>query len=88
MYTFQKKNARSGIQKRPGIFIGYSDGIDGFRVWIRSENQVIRSKSVVFESETTVALFPEKTDYDPVPDATGSLSEIDEKNFQIVSNGS
>lgn len=35
-----------------GVFIGYSDNMDGFRIWYKSENRVIRSKTSNLENKT------------------------------------
>ena len=36
---------------QPGIFVGYTDGIDGYRVWLKSENKIILSKHVTFKPD-------------------------------------
>ncbi|CAF4808934.1 unnamed protein product [Pieris macdunnoughi] len=63
----RKKWDAKGAQ---GVFVGYSDDIDGFRVWIKDTRNVIRSREVVFgpeHSSKVLALFPaEATEKDPV----------------------
>lgn len=48
-----------------GIFVGYSNEIDGLLVWIKPGNHIVRSKNVVFEPENagkTLALFSDETE--------------------------
>jgi len=34
---------------RKGVFLGYGDGVKGFRVWSPSEKRVILRRNVVFD---------------------------------------
>lgn len=56
----QRKNWDS--KGKRGVFVGYTDDVDGYRIWIKSENYcIVRSKNVIFEPEEpgkTVSLFP------------------------------
>lgn len=57
----KEKRKKWDPKGKAGVFVGYSDGVDGYRVWIESENRIIRSKDVIFEPEKTgrtVALLP------------------------------
>jgi len=53
-----------GCKRQYGIFVGYLDNIDGFLVGLKSKNEVIRSRDVMFEPETEnklLVLFPAET---------------------------
>ena len=39
---------------RKGVFMGYGDGVKGYRVWSPSENRVILSRNVVFDEASMV----------------------------------
>lgn len=43
-----------------GILVGYSDSIEGYRIWLKSSNQIIRSRDVVFEPEYSSAWIPDR----------------------------
>lgn len=47
------KGNKWNSNEKQGIFVGYPDGIDGFRVCIQSENQVIYSRDVVLKRYST-----------------------------------
>ena len=65
-----------------GVFVGYSDEVDGYRIWIQPENSVVRSRNVVFEpeiAEQMLSLFPvDVDDGAEVDEAVPDLQE-DEK---------
>lgn len=84
MCMCQRKNVRNGTKKgKHGIIVGYSDHMDGFRVWHKSENCIVRSKDDVFGQEITEKLlFPGETsdnaraeEQKSVPDLVQSSSE-------------
>lgn len=61
------KRRKWDAKGRRGIFVGYSDEMDGYRVWIKSENRVVRSRNVVFEPEISgrlMTLFPLEAEED------------------------
>ena len=63
----KEKRKKWDKKGKRGVFVGYSDNIDGFRIWFESENRVVRSKDVVFEQETAgklLTLFPSETNDD------------------------
>ena len=37
---------------RKGVFLGYGDGVKGYRIWSPSENRVIISRNVVFDENS------------------------------------
>jgi transposase InsO family protein len=37
---------------KKGIFVGYGEGVKGYRIWSPSENRVILSKSVIFDESS------------------------------------
>lgn len=62
----RKKWDAKGVE---AVFVGYSEDIDGFRVWKKDTKQVIRSREVVFgpeHSSKVLALFPVEEIEDPV----------------------
>lgn len=46
-------------RSKKGIFVGYGDGIKGFRIWSPSERKVIMSRDVIFDE---ISLLHTKTD--------------------------
>lgn len=63
-----------------GIFVGYSDNIDGFRIYLKSKNKIIRSRDVIFEPEKAdklLALFPSQANN---KSETNDPKEFAEKN--------
>lgn len=49
----KEKRQKWDAKGKKGVLVGYSSEINGFRVWIKDENKVIRSKNVIFEPENT-----------------------------------
>jgi transposase InsO family protein len=39
---------------KKGIFVGYGDGVKGYRIWSPSENRVIFSRNVVFDENSMI----------------------------------
>ncbi|KAL1569220.1 Retrovirus-related Pol polyprotein from transposon TNT 1-94 [Salvia divinorum] len=37
---------------KKGVFVGYGDGVKGYRIWSPSENRVILSRNVVFDENS------------------------------------
>lgn len=76
---YQKKSAKKWDKKgKRGVFVGYSDNLDGFHIWLKSENHIIRSKDVVFEPETAgrlLTLFPSETNNDAQAEKQKSESD-------------
>lgn len=72
-----------------GIFVGYSDNIEGYRIWLKSTNQIIRSRNVVFEPERpgkTLAWIPQRdfTVEEEVKEKGSTLpnSSIEDSSFE------
>lgn len=83
VYVPKEKRKKWDKKGKHGIFVGYSDHMDGFRVWHKSENCIVRSKDDVFGQEITEKLlFPGETsdnaraeEQKSVPDLVQSSSE-------------
>lgn len=67
VHILKEKRKKWDKKGKRGVFVGYSDSMDGFRVWIKSENHIVRTKDVVFDLETAgklLTLFPGETNDD------------------------
>ena len=79
------------------MFVGFSDSIDGYRIWIKPRKEVIRSRKVVFEPECAgkmLSLFPseendggrieEKEDFEA--EASGHVNdpEVEENQADLI----
>lgn len=47
-----REGKRLEIRARKGAFVGYGDGVKGYRIRSPSEKRVILSRSVVFDEDT------------------------------------
>ncbi len=50
-YTIYYHVSESKLEARAkqGVFVGYGEGVKGYRIWSPSENRVILSRIVVFD---------------------------------------
>lgn len=79
------KRRKWDAKAKNGVFVGYSDDIDGYPIWMKHDNCILRSKNVVLRPETagkTFCLLPDevklkcnsKTETDEsVPEVTAEL---------------
>ncbi|GFV74328.1 retrovirus-related Pol polyprotein from transposon TNT 1-94 [Trichonephila clavipes] len=47
----QQKRRKWDKRSVKGVFVGYSGGKDGYRIWIKDQNKVILSRDVIFQNE-------------------------------------
>ena len=47
---------------KKGVFVGYGDGVKGFRIWSPSEKRVILSRNVVFDENSMVHSYVQATE--------------------------
>ena len=47
---YHVNKAKLELRAKKGVFMGYGDGVKGYRVWSPSEKQVVMSMNVVFDA--------------------------------------
>ena len=80
----KEKRKKWDSKGQRGTFVGYSDDIDGYRVYIPVNRKIIRSKSVIFEPEklgTALTPFPVDTEQETVEEveAQSDSESIDDQ---------
>ena len=67
---------------KKGVFVGYGDGVKGFRIWSPAEKRVIMSRNVVFDESSLLRTIVKPT----TTSETGSLDK--QVEFQVIQNES
>ena len=66
LYMFQRRKGESWIIKQKKcIFVGYKDGIKGYRLWNPVTRKIVYSRDVVFREvkRTSMKMNPKKEDH-------------------------
>lgn len=76
----KEKRNKWDAKGKADVFVGYSDNVDDYSVWLKSENRIIRSKDVVFGSERVgklLTLF-----------SVSNLKKMEQEETEITANES
>jgi len=60
---------------KKGVFVGYRDGVKGYRIWFPSKKRVILSKNVVFDENSMFNLTVKFT----IPEHCGIEKHVEQR---------